>query len=50
MVSDRIARNTTNVACPVIDVINDSNFGFSYQDSTALQVGGFSWGMIVGSY
>lgn len=42
---DRIARNKTTVVCPVIDVIEDDSFAFSYQSSSGLQVGGFDWMM-----
>jgi polypeptide N-acetylgalactosaminyltransferase len=44
---DRIARNSSNVACPVIDVIDDETLEFSYQDPSSLQVGGFDWDMTV---
>lgn len=43
---DRIARDSTTVVCPVIDVIEDSTLEFSYQAATGLQVGGFDWFMI----
>lgn len=42
---DRIARNRTTVVCPVIDVIDDHTFEFSYQSSAGLQVGGFDWSL-----
>lgn len=44
---DRIAQSTTNVVAPVIDVIDDNTFQFSYQDDYGLQVGGFDWEMTV---
>jgi polypeptide N-acetylgalactosaminyltransferase len=44
---DRIARDKTNVVCPVIDVIDDDTLGFSYQDASGIQVGGFDWEMTV---
>ncbi|CRK88371.1 CLUMA_CG002148, isoform A [Clunio marinus] len=40
---DRIARDSTTVSCPVIDVIDDHTFTLSYQDATGLQIGGFDW-------
>lgn len=43
---DRIARNSTTVVCPVIDVIEDKTLRFSYQDSNQLQVGGFDWHLV----
>lgn len=42
---DRIARNSTNVVCPVIDIIEDHNLMFSFQSSLGLQVGGFDWSL-----
>lgn len=44
---DRIAKNKTNVVAPVIDIIDDSTFEFSYQDDYGLQIGGFDWEMTV---
>ena len=41
---DRIARNKTNVVCPVIDVINDDTL--QYQKSSYLAVGGFDWSLV----
>ena len=41
---DRIARNKTNVVCPIIDVINDDTL--AYQKSSYLAVGGFDWNLI----
>jgi polypeptide N-acetylgalactosaminyltransferase len=42
---DRIAKNRNTVVCPVIDVIEDNTFEFTYQSSVGLQVGGFDWMM-----
>jgi polypeptide N-acetylgalactosaminyltransferase len=42
---DRIARNTTTVVCPVIDVIDDTTLEYHYHDSTGVQVGGFDWNL-----
>ena len=42
---DRIARDPTIVPTPVIDVIEDETLEFSFQQSAALQVGGFDWMM-----
>jgi len=41
---DRIARDPTNVVCPVIDIINDETL--AYQKSTYLAVGGFDWNLV----
>lgn len=43
---DRIARSTSTVPTPVIDVIDDETLEFFYQDST-LSVGGFDWSLQV---
>lgn len=43
---DRIAENPTNVVCPVIDLIDDKTFEFSYQTAKMLQVGGFDWQLV----
>lgn len=43
---DRIARNSTTVVCPMIDVIEDDTLEFSPQLSKHLQVGGFDWFLI----
>jgi Glycosyl transferase family 2 len=40
---DRIARNVTNVASPIIGIINDKNFEFQQLSSSNVQVGGFEW-------
>lgn len=42
---DRIARDTTTVVCPVIDVIDDTTLEYHYHDSTGVQVGGFDWNL-----
>lgn len=42
---DRIARNSTTVVCPVIDVINDGTFEYHYRDSGGVNVGGFDWNL-----
>lgn len=42
---DRIARNTTTVVCPVIDVIDDTTLQYHYHDSSGVQVGGFDWNL-----
>ncbi|CAG9864080.1 unnamed protein product [Phyllotreta striolata] len=42
---DRIARNSTTVVCPVIDVIDDTTMEFHYHDSTGVNVGGFDWNL-----
>ncbi|XP_068147212.1 putative polypeptide N-acetylgalactosaminyltransferase 9 isoform X1 [Drosophila tropicalis] len=42
---DRIARNSTTVVCPVIDVINDDTLEYHYRDSTGVNVGGFDWNL-----
>ena len=41
---DRIARNPTNVVCPIIDIINDDTL--AYQKSSYLAVGGFDWNLV----
>lgn len=42
---DRIARNRTNVVCPVIDVIDDDTLEYHYRDSGGVNVGGFDWNL-----
>jgi polypeptide N-acetylgalactosaminyltransferase len=42
---DRIARNSSTVVCPVIDVIDDTTLQYHYHDSTGVQVGGFDWNL-----
>ncbi|XP_044731231.1 putative polypeptide N-acetylgalactosaminyltransferase 9 isoform X2 [Chrysoperla carnea] len=42
---DRIARNSTTVVCPVIDVIDDTTLEFHYRDSAGVNVGGFDWNL-----
>lgn len=44
---DRVAENPTNVVCPVIDVISDETFQYSYTiDPRELQIGSFTWHLI----
>lgn len=45
---DRIARNSSNVVCPVIDSINDDTFKYNYKkpQNGAINVGGFNWNLI----
>ena len=45
---DRIARNNTNVVCPVIDSINDQTFKYNYKkpDNANINIGGFNWNLI----
>ncbi|XP_017473458.1 PREDICTED: putative polypeptide N-acetylgalactosaminyltransferase 9 isoform X1 [Rhagoletis zephyria] len=42
---DRIARNSTTVVCPVIDVIDDTTLEFHFHDSGLVNVGGFDWNL-----
>lgn len=42
---DRIARNSTNVVTPIIDVIDDTTFQYHYGPGVA--VGGFDWNLQV---
>lgn len=42
---DRIAKDPTNVVCPVIDVISDDTLEFFFRDSTGVNVGGFDWNL-----
>ncbi|KAL1137898.1 hypothetical protein AAG570_009593, partial [Ranatra chinensis] len=42
---DRIARNSTTVVCPVIDVIDDSTLEYHWRDSGGVNVGGFDWNL-----
>lgn len=42
---DRIAKNSTTVVCPVIDVIDDTTLQYHYHDSSGVQVGGFDWNL-----
>lgn len=44
---DRIARDSTTVVCPVIDVIDDDTLEYHYSDSKATSVGGFDWNLQV---
>merc|ERR1711971_1180288 len=41
---DRIARNSTTVVCPIIDIISDDTL--AYQKSSYLAVGGFDWNLV----
>ena len=43
---DRIARNSTKVVCPVIDLIHEETFALEF-DRKSVQVGGFDWGLQV---
>lgn len=40
---NRIAIDPTNVAVPVIDMIDDKNFGYDWLDETMTPIGGFDW-------
>ncbi|XP_063236763.1 putative polypeptide N-acetylgalactosaminyltransferase 9 isoform X2 [Bacillus rossius redtenbacheri] len=42
---DRIARDSTTVVCPVIDVIDDTTLEFHWRDSGGVNVGGFDWNL-----
>ena len=42
---DRIGRNSSNVVCPVIDVIDDDTLEYHYRDSGGVNVGGFDWNL-----
>ncbi|KAG8222620.1 hypothetical protein J437_LFUL002613 [Ladona fulva] len=42
---DRIARNSTTVVCPVIDVIDDTTLEYHWRGSGAVNVGGFDWNL-----
>lgn len=42
---DRIARNSTTVVCPVIDVIDDTTMEYHWRDSGGVNVGGFDWNL-----
>ncbi|XP_066253787.1 putative polypeptide N-acetylgalactosaminyltransferase 9 [Euwallacea similis] len=42
---DRIARNSTTVVCPVIDVIDDTTLEYVFHDSNGVNVGGFDWNL-----
>lgn len=44
---DRIARDSTTVVCPVIDVIDDTTLEYHYRDSSGVNVGGFDWNLQV---
>lgn len=43
---DRIARNSSNVVCPVIRSINDKTFQINMKNNK-VHVGGFSWNLQV---
>lgn len=42
---DRIARDSTTVVCPVIDVIDDTTLEYHWRDSSGVNVGGFDWNL-----
>lgn len=42
---DRIARNSTTVVCPVIDVIDDNTLEYMHRDASGTNVGGFDWNL-----
>ncbi|KAF5306833.1 hypothetical protein FQA39_LY00063 [Lamprigera yunnana] len=42
---DRIARDSTTVVCPVIDVIDDTSLEYHWRDSSGVNVGGFDWNL-----
>lgn len=42
---DRIARNSSTVVCPVIDVIDDNTLEYHYGRAAAISVGGFDWNL-----
>lgn len=42
---DRIARDSTTVVCPVIDVIDDTTLEYHFHDSGGVNVGGFDWNL-----
>ncbi|XP_063974427.1 putative polypeptide N-acetylgalactosaminyltransferase 9 isoform X2 [Diachasmimorpha longicaudata] len=42
---DRIARDSTTVVCPVIDVIDDTTLEYNFRDSGGVNVGGFDWNL-----
>ena len=44
---DRIARDTTTVVCPVIDVVDDTTLEYHWRDSGGVNVGGFDWNLQV---
>jgi hypothetical protein len=46
---DRIARDSTTVVCPVIDVIDDTTLEYHWRDSGGVNVGGFDWNLQVPS-
>ncbi|XP_023709532.1 putative polypeptide N-acetylgalactosaminyltransferase 9 isoform X3 [Cryptotermes secundus] len=42
---DRIARDSTTVVCPVIDVVDDTTLEYHWRDSGGVNVGGFDWNL-----
>ncbi|XP_046389474.1 putative polypeptide N-acetylgalactosaminyltransferase 9 isoform X2 [Ischnura elegans] len=42
---DRIAKNSTTVVCPVIDVLDDTTLEYHWRGSGAVNVGGFDWNL-----
>ena len=44
---DRIARDSTTVVCPTIDVLDDTTLELKYGSAKDIQVGGFSWDLTV---
>nr|CAD7449002.1 unnamed protein product [Timema bartmani] len=44
---ERIARDSTTVVCPVIDVIDDTTLEYHWRDSGGVNVGGFDWNLQV---
>ena len=41
----RIKQNKTNVATPVIDVLDDETLRYQYSGAKATSVGGFDWNL-----
>lgn len=41
----QIAKNTANVAVPVLDIIDDDTFAYKAYDSMHIRVGGFDWSL-----
>ncbi|XP_013382243.1 polypeptide N-acetylgalactosaminyltransferase 5 [Lingula anatina] len=42
---DVIAKNKSNVVCPVIDVIEDENFKYDFSSARGTSIGGFDWNL-----
>lgn len=42
---DRITRNSSTVASPIIDVISDDTFEYHYRDPSIVNIGGFDWNL-----